>query len=601
MTFFNRIIKLGLLAVLMSVSFNAFAQKTGKMSIEQLKNDTSYYYGISEVRELDIAKKEAFNRLYSNIALNCHAKARFVNQNISADSSLMNIIKSFGIDENKTCYTGYPILKDNNQDLYQYVVYMKRSVFREMCGDKTAFIKQYIDLGFAYEDKGNYEDALKYYYWGLVLWYSHPYCNKLDMKVSIELLEKRIKETLGSFNFIIPPDTKIDRTQDIIQFDMVVNRSNGQSVTNLKCDYFNGHENFEDLVSKGKLHVYLHDNTLQSFNIRIIYGFENQAPKHVYNALKHIKIPAFTERVHHVDLTKNQNVELTTEKNYWHKIDKHFGTKQADILSKRMELIEKSLRNNNPSLAKECFSEEGYGMFDTLCGYGKIDVPQKPEYHYITFNGEILCRGLSVHFIIGNTGFEQDLVFRFDSQSSLVTSVAFRLSSIAENDILSKSDKWPMESTLQLMNFLEDYQTAYALKRHKYIESIYSDSALIIVGHVVKKVAMPDSYNMHLPQEDIIRVKKDKKTYINDLERCFATQNYIRLRFTDTDFVKDSERPDLYGISVRQDYYSSTYCDVGYLLLIVDLEKTTPIIYVRTWQPDKPGVTPYKMHNFRIN
>ena len=71
---------------------------------------------------------------------------------------------------------------------------------------------------------------------------------------------------------------------------------------------------------------------------------------------------------------------------------------------------------------------------------------------------------------------------------------------------------------------------------------------------------------------------------------CFDNNEYIRLRFTETEFTRASERPNTYGVRVRQEYYSSSYGDVGYLFLLVDLNGPQPIIHVRAWQPDKVDI-----------
>ena len=49
-----------------------------------------------------------------------------------------------------------------------------------------------------------------------------------------------------------------------------------------------------------------------------------------------------------------------------------------------------------------------------------------------------------------------------------------------------------------------------------------------------------------------------------------------------------SGKGNLYGIQIKQNYYSSNYGDVGYLYLQVEFpDADTPVIYVRTWQPEK--------------
>jgi hypothetical protein len=48
--------------------------------------------------------------------------------------------------------------------------------------------------------------------------------------------------------------------------------------------------------------------------------------------------------------------------------------------------------------------------------------------------------------------------------------------------IILKYESWSEYSRVTIINFIENYKTAYALKRLDYIESIFSDNALIIVG-----------------------------------------------------------------------------------------------------------------------
>lgn len=187
-----------------------------------------------------------------------------------------------------------------------------------------------------------------------------------------------------------------------------------------------------------------------------------------------------------------------------------------------------------------------------------------------------------------NVSFNRDVVFRFNSTTKKIESIAFRLSDVTENDIVSKT-KWPQEARLMLVNFLEDYQTAYALKRSDYIESIYSDDALIIVGHVVKKTVIPDRKEFDLSAEEIRLMQYDKNTYMSNLRRTFKSQGYINISFGDTDFTRaqTSSSNEVYGVRLFQEYHSTTYGDNGYLFIMVDLTNDKPIIHVRAWQPEE--------------
>ena len=155
---------------------------------------------------------------------------------------------------------------------------------------------------------------------------------------------------------------------------------------------------------------------------------------------------------------------------------------------------------------------------------------------------------------------------------------------MAEGDILDKGN-WSRDSRLTLMTFLEDYQTAYALGRIDYLERIFSENALIIVGNKVERRVENKDRVIIMPS-----VKYDtlsKAQYMDRLRRHFNTKEYINLNFTETDFERASNGMEFYGIRVRQEYFSNTYGDVGYLFLLVDLRYDEPVIHVRAWQNDK--------------
>jgi hypothetical protein len=155
---------------------------------------------------------------------------------------------------------------------------------------------------------------------------------------------------------------------------------------------------------------------------------------------------------------------------------------------------------------------------------------------------------------------------------------------------------------------LEDYQTAYALKRYDYLESIFSDDELIIVGHVLKgnNDELKDIKKFNLPAQEVELLRMDKNAYFDRLSKVFKSQEYINIRFTETDFKRqmfsndesNTNGEDIFGVRPLQEYHSTTYGDVGYLFLMVDLrEVQRPVIHVRAWQPDKVDIN--KLVNLR--
>lgn len=139
-----------------------------------------------------------------------------------------------------------------------------------------------------------------------------------------------------------------------------------------------------------------------------------------------------------------------------------------------------------------------------------------------------------------------------------------------------------------IMDFVENFRTSYNIKDIKYIESVFSDQALIITGKVVKIAPSKDrAINALLGTEKITYVTQTKKEYITNLKNTFARNKYIDIQFEDIDVVRHPKNDYLYGVTLRQKWGSSTYNDTGYVFLMIDFkDELHPMIHVRTWQPD---------------
>jgi len=139
-----------------------------------------------------------------------------------------------------------------------------------------------------------------------------------------------------------------------------------------------------------------------------------------------------------------------------------------------------------------------------------------------------------------------------------------------------------------IMDFVENFRTSYNIKDIKYIESVFSEQALIITGKVVKIAPSKDmAINTLLGTEKITYVTSTKKEYISNLKNTFQRNKYIDVQFEDIDVVRHPKNDYLYGVTLKQKWGSSTYNDTGYLFLMVDFKnELQPMIHVRTWQPD---------------
>ena len=143
---------------------------------------------------------------------------------------------------------------------------------------------------------------------------------------------------------------------------------------------------------------------------------------------------------------------------------------------------------------------------------------------------------------------------------------------------------------LKILQTVEIFRTAYCRKDLDYLNRIFSDDALIIVGRVLKpREDIPDMLQSSgLGKERIQFVRRTKAEYLAGLEVVFKRNAFVKVVFDSLDVLQHGDDPDLYGVSLKQNWYSSTYSDTGWVFLLWDFKDDhNPTIYVRSWQPEK--------------
>ena len=141
-----------------------------------------------------------------------------------------------------------------------------------------------------------------------------------------------------------------------------------------------------------------------------------------------------------------------------------------------------------------------------------------------------------------------------------------------------------------ILSFVETYRTAYNRKDLDYINTVFSEDAIIIVGRLIKtQKNLPDKMGQTLLTKDQVELIRLSKTeYIKNLQTCFKKNHYIKVAFQDFNITRHPKFPEIYGVTLRQKWSSSTYSDDGYLFLMIDFkDETKPLIWVRSWQPEK--------------
>jgi len=142
-----------------------------------------------------------------------------------------------------------------------------------------------------------------------------------------------------------------------------------------------------------------------------------------------------------------------------------------------------------------------------------------------------------------------------------------------------------------ILDFVENFRTAYNRKDLDFIEKVFSDDALIIVGKTIKiKITDKDIKNTTKTKYTV----KGKKEYIDALKNVFRNNKYVNVEFDELDLVRHYKYHNMYGVTVKQEWFATGYrgvkgySDKGYVFLLIDLKDIdNPIIHVRTWDEKK--------------
>ena len=150
--------------------------------------------------------------------------------------------------------------------------------------------------------------------------------------------------------------------------------------------------------------------------------------------------------------------------------------------------------------------------------------------------------------------------------------------------------------------FLQDYKTAYQKENYDYIEKIFSDDALIIVGKVLRDKKSTHSDIEKKPPR-IVLEKRSKHEYLTNLKNVFDKNEQIIVEFDNVEITQKNNFPDIYGVTLLQKWWSSSYHDQGWLFLMLNMqdENKPVVVDIRTWHPGYlDDRSPFGLNNIKF-
>ena len=615
-----------LAAVLMLFSLPSVAQtdKSQKALLKEIQSSRDYIVGRGHGATLRQAQENALADLAGQISTTVSSQFDYImEQSRSKDAESFNqqvnsIVKTYS---HTTLRNALEIIVKDEPEA-DVVRYIKAADIDKVFEDRKNKAITFARNAERFEKDGKVGDALSYYYWALSLLRSCPSGDKI--KISFGLNEEqqllnylygRMKECLQGVKVSVASNTVED--DDTRTIGLKVDYKSLPAV-NFNYTYYNGTrrsdlctlQNGEDIISipsnmsLAKLDLRAEycceEEANMDSELRDVLNNTVQAPLQIakmqLQGIKDVKAVKASQSetkltvattapevpaVAGTTATPTATAAISTAVNYLTEVE------AAPFLATMVQ-VEKALRSKSYASVKSLFTEEGYQMFEKLVSYGNARLIRNPEVRFSRFGSEITCRSfpMSFSFKTNRRTFSENVVFRLNDDA-LITEVAFGLEERATNDIMNNSSKRYSEEARQvLVSFLESYKTAYALGRIDYLDKIFSNDALIITGTVVTSNGSGEL----LPKEQrhVKYTRQTKAQYLKNLQRTMLSNEFINIHFADN-IVRKSSGREYYGIQIKQDYFSSSYGDTGYLFLLIDLTKEEgpqPIVKVRAWQPD---------------
>ena len=240
---------------------------------------------------------------------------------------------------------------------------------------------------------------------------------------------------------------------------------------------------------------------------------------------------------------------------------------------------------------------KGYQDYEKLMKNGSVYVITTDVCRFVRVETEVQCRSVPMRFTFsGGKNYTENVVFTIDENTNKIDGICFALDERSVRNIMGDTDI-SETSRMMLVTFMENYKTAFSMKDWDYVESVFSEDAVIITGRkVVRTGETSETYVNKI--KDYEYIKHSKSQYIERLRN--TKKEWINIKFGNTQ-VERSSQEEMYAITLLQDYYSSNYGDHGYLFLLIDAnDPNKPLIRVRTWHPESYGATPFTLKDYDL-
>lgn len=616
-SFMQRFHIVWILCIFISLGLNA-------QSVDEIKADEAHYlWGEGSGNSQREAKENALHDLSSKISVHVSS----VDQGYMSNEQRNEEVNTYVSFERKMQTYSTVTLTDCHSKVvstgnpFKVFSYIEREKVDKMFEDRVKVMQANVQIANEAFLGLNLADALRYYYASYLLTQSLRYRadavvldEKGNEQMAMVWIRKRIEDILSNVKVTIKGDSGNGDNSYLLGFFY-----NGTPVQKIGYTYWDG-DDVRERISYAQDGLGLAELE-PSFSVKDIKVFieykylslvnrNNAELTSVYDALAEdvnfqgmcgaqvtqSKIGDYSASYEGQSLGQMSKMqeESITNLSAVNDEDSPMATDKAVQYAETLDLVVQAIRNKQYDQVSPLCTEDGAKAFSQLIKYGKARVVGDPTITFIEYNGHIYGRSVPMEFSFsGDNRFLENVVFTFTADGK-IDNVTFGLGFKAENDIfcnMKEEEQAPARAAIS--NFLENYKTAYALGRFDYLDMIFSDDAFIVTGKEVMRMVGNEEQGFRM-EKKVVKTKQSKEQFLANLKAAFNNKEFVNLQFVNN-YIQPSRRSiqnghAVYGIQIRQDYFSDNYKDQGYLFLRVDVtDPDAPIVSVRVWQemPDE--------------
>lgn len=589
-----------------------------------IKASSNYYWGeavsVNEKEASDAALAQLTNSIAVKVSsqfskTTTETEKRF-NENVE------NILQTYSMATLKNVKSiRTPI--DGNIEVFHYI---EKGEVEKIFDQRRSLIKSLFNNAENCQLNGDFTSALKYFYFSLVLINSIPDQNVIADNLNLVTeIPNRINAIANNITIALKEEIKNADDEKTLVFSV---KAFGKPVSALDLIFWDGSNQVNVSAKDGESLVKLFGSSVHfkelKFSVKYSYYESRDEIREVGDLWNLVAKPSFTSNIE-VPLVKKEQkeqVKKTKTQEYEKEVNNSIQVTDSDIklniqtntdcavlekISQSaitvIDLISKrKTKELNKLLDKDEFIKNKLTDMINLNGLSVLGNEFDVNVNK-TFNGwEMRKITASSNYSSINTMSKEYLVLDFDSSGNFYD-VNFGIIENLYNEFVEQGkfgNDWGNRQVI--IKFLEKYRTGYMSRNLTMIEDMFADEAVIIVGRVLSKNKYKDVSKFLNQLPDAQYTRQTKEQYLKSLKGLFKSQKDIYLDFSNFSITKKNKQPGVYGVSMRQQYKSTTYADEGYLFLFVDFNEELPQIYVRSWQPQEwDDSSLIKLSNFILN